>query len=220
MRRILSCLFLVASVSAAQQPLFRVLDLAVGATEQVTLSDGKTATVKLLSTSETRDRVRSAIRDARVEVEINGTRTTLSCGNYRLPVAVGRSAGRLRNHQSLLWRHAGRLLGAHQRRPPALVARRVAVHAGKRRSSIRSGSAGSLRARKWLTSRLMWMATRKSAQGGFTTTRASILGAPKGWWMFSRRPAVSWWESAKPCSRARKKVRNLDHQLQRHHLGA
>jgi len=45
--------------------------------------------VKLLSTSETRDRVRSAIRDARVDVEINGAGATLSCGNYRLPVAVG-----------------------------------------------------------------------------------------------------------------------------------
>jgi len=88
MRRIPSCVFLVASISAAQQPLFRVLDLAVGATERVALSNGKTATVKLLSTSETHDRIRSAIRDARVEVEINGTRTTLSCGNYRLPVAV------------------------------------------------------------------------------------------------------------------------------------
>ena len=81
--------FLAASLCTAQQPLFRVVDLDVGATEQVPLPDGKSATVKLLSTSETRDRVRSAIRDARVDVEINGTRATLSCGNYRLPVAVG-----------------------------------------------------------------------------------------------------------------------------------
>jgi hypothetical protein len=66
MRRILSCFFFLASLSAAQQPLFRTLDLDAGATEQVTLCDGKSATVKLLSTSETRDRVRSAIRDARV----------------------------------------------------------------------------------------------------------------------------------------------------------
>ena len=83
-----SWLFFVASLSAAQPPLFRVLDLDLGTTEQVTLSDGKTATVKLLSTSETRDRVRSAIRDARVELEINGAHATLSCGNYRLPMTV------------------------------------------------------------------------------------------------------------------------------------
>jgi hypothetical protein len=80
---------LIANVTVAQQPLFRVVDLDVGATERVQVADGKSVTVKLLSTSETRDRVRSAIRDARVDVEINGAIATLSCGNYRLPVAVG-----------------------------------------------------------------------------------------------------------------------------------
>ncbi len=83
-------LVVLAAVNlAAQQPLFRVVDLDVGAVEQVRLGDGTNATVKLLSTSETRDHVRSAVRDARVEVEVNGARATLSCGSYRLPVAVG-----------------------------------------------------------------------------------------------------------------------------------
>ncbi|MGA2591090.1 MAG: hypothetical protein ABSH32_14320, partial [Bryobacteraceae bacterium] len=89
MRRAIFFILLVASVTVAQPPLFRVVDLDVGATERVHISDGKSATVKLLSISETRDRVRSAIRDARVDVEINGASATLSCGNYRLPVAVG-----------------------------------------------------------------------------------------------------------------------------------
>src|ERR1022692_109848 len=89
MRRAIFFFVLVANVTVAQQPLFRVVDLDVGATERVQLSDGKSVTVKLLSTSETRDRVRSAIRHARVDVEINGASATLSCGNYRLPVAVG-----------------------------------------------------------------------------------------------------------------------------------
>ena len=89
MRRAIFFFLLVANLTVAQQPLFRVVDLDVGATERVQVSDGKSATVKLLSTSETRDRVRSAIRDARVDVEINGVSATLSCGNYRLPVAVG-----------------------------------------------------------------------------------------------------------------------------------
>jgi murein DD-endopeptidase MepM/ murein hydrolase activator NlpD len=74
---------------AAQQPLFRVVDIDVGAQQQVQFSDGKRATVKLLSISETRDRARSAIREARAEVEINDSHTTLSCGNYCLPVTVG-----------------------------------------------------------------------------------------------------------------------------------
>jgi hypothetical protein len=80
---------LAANVSIAQQPLFRVVDLDVSTTERVQFADGKSVTVKLLSTSETRDRVRSAIREARADVEINGTRATLSCGNYHLPVALG-----------------------------------------------------------------------------------------------------------------------------------
>ena len=89
MRRTMFFLLLAAGTTVGQQALFRVLDLDVGATERVRTADGKSATVKLIATSETRDRVRSAIRDARVEVEINGARATLSCGNYRLPVAVG-----------------------------------------------------------------------------------------------------------------------------------
>src|SRR5678816_567295 len=86
MRNLPSFFLLLASLAVAQQPLFRIVDLDVGATEQVHLPNGASATVKLLSTAETRDKVRSAIRDARVEVEIDGTRATLSCGNYRLPV--------------------------------------------------------------------------------------------------------------------------------------
>jgi murein DD-endopeptidase MepM/ murein hydrolase activator NlpD len=78
-----------SSLAVAQQPLFRAVDIDVGATETVQLSDGKRVTVKLLSTSETRDKARSAIREARAEVAINGSRATLYCGNYRLPVTVG-----------------------------------------------------------------------------------------------------------------------------------
>ena len=82
-------ILLFASLAVAQQPLFRVVDIDVGATDRVQFADGKSATVKLLAISETRDKVRSAVRDARAEVEINGSRATLSCGNYRLPVAIG-----------------------------------------------------------------------------------------------------------------------------------
>jgi hypothetical protein len=78
-----------ANPVVAQQPYFHTVDIEVGATEQVQFPDGKRTTVKLLSISETRDKARSAIREARAEVEINGSRTTLSCGNYRLPATVG-----------------------------------------------------------------------------------------------------------------------------------
>jgi len=79
----------LASLAGAQQPLFRTVDIDAGATETVQLSNGKGATVKLISTSQRLDKVRAAVREARLEVEINGARGTLSCGNYRLPVALG-----------------------------------------------------------------------------------------------------------------------------------
>lgn len=78
-----------AALMAAQQPLFRTVDINVGAMHQVQLSNGKSARLKLLGISDTRDKARSAIREARAEVEINGSRATLICGNYRLPVTVG-----------------------------------------------------------------------------------------------------------------------------------
>ena len=82
------CLLLPAALAAAAVPLFQVVDIDAGTAEKVRVG-GKTVEVKLLSTSEDRDRVRSAIRQARAEVEINGSRATLVCGNYRLPVSVG-----------------------------------------------------------------------------------------------------------------------------------
>jgi hypothetical protein len=64
MHKVHSLFLLLASLALAQQPLFRVVDLDVGATEQVRLPNGTGATVKLVSINETRDKVRSAIRDA------------------------------------------------------------------------------------------------------------------------------------------------------------
>ena len=58
--------------------------------------------MKLVSVSETRDKIRNAVRSAVVEVEVNGARATLTCGNYRLPIAIGGDAGGLRRRQSLL----------------------------------------------------------------------------------------------------------------------
>ncbi len=62
---------LFGALAGAQQPLFRTLDIDADKTENIQLSNGKHATVKLLSISDTRDKARSAIREARAEVEIN-----------------------------------------------------------------------------------------------------------------------------------------------------
>ena len=55
-KAVLFFLFFATRV-VAQQPLFRIVDIDVGATEHVQLSDGKHATVKLLSIGETRDKL-------------------------------------------------------------------------------------------------------------------------------------------------------------------
>src|ERR1019366_3309011 len=77
-----------AALAAAAEPLFQVVDIDAGTVEKVVVG-GKTVEVKLLSTSEDRDHVRSAIREARAEVEIDGSRATLVCGNYHLPAPIG-----------------------------------------------------------------------------------------------------------------------------------
>lgn len=69
--------------------LFQVVDLAVGETQTVTLADGKTATVRLISVDEPRDPIRLAVREPKVKVEIDGKAVELVSGNYNLPVAVG-----------------------------------------------------------------------------------------------------------------------------------
>lgn len=72
-----------------KEPLFATVDLDRGETVEVRLSDGGKATVKLLDVRETRDSLREALRRADATIEINGRTTTLTSGNYRLPVAVG-----------------------------------------------------------------------------------------------------------------------------------
>jgi hypothetical protein len=73
----------------AHKPLLRTVDLDRGESQLVELADGTRARVKLLDVEEERDGVRSAIRQARVRVEVNGQTTTLVSANYRLPIAVG-----------------------------------------------------------------------------------------------------------------------------------
>ena len=70
-------------------PLVRIVDLNVGQSEQVKLSNGKRVLVKLLDLKETRDRVRNAVRRAEVTVEVDGRRVSLVSATYHLPAIVG-----------------------------------------------------------------------------------------------------------------------------------
>ena len=84
--------FLVATVvigaDEPKKPLFATVDLDRGETVEVRLPGGGKSTVKLVEVKETRDSLREALRRADVTVEINGRTTTLTSGNYRLPVRV------------------------------------------------------------------------------------------------------------------------------------
>jgi murein DD-endopeptidase MepM/ murein hydrolase activator NlpD len=88
MRGTVIALFLLSAPGEADETLLRTVDLNLGEWQEVQLSDGKKATVKLLDLEETRDEVNFAVRRARVKVEINGNRVTLTAGTYHLPVPV------------------------------------------------------------------------------------------------------------------------------------
>lgn len=73
----------------AINPLVEVVDLNVGETVDVTLSDGSRARVKLIGLKETRDSVSSAVRRAVVTVEVDGRRIELVSATYHLPQTIG-----------------------------------------------------------------------------------------------------------------------------------
>jgi murein DD-endopeptidase MepM/ murein hydrolase activator NlpD len=85
-------LLLLAQISSesanVEDPLFRVVDLAVGESAEVELSNGKKARIKLLDLEETRDEVCAAVRRAQVKVEVNGQTITLVSATYHLPITV------------------------------------------------------------------------------------------------------------------------------------
>jgi hypothetical protein len=61
---------------------FQVVELNVGESQEVTLSNGRKLTVKLLDLQEQRDNLRSAVRRAEVKVEIAGQQVSLVSANY------------------------------------------------------------------------------------------------------------------------------------------
>lgn len=65
------------------------VDLNVGQQATVRLADGRSAAVKLLKLEEDRDRLRHAVRQARVTVEVNGRQVVLGSATYHLPITVG-----------------------------------------------------------------------------------------------------------------------------------
>jgi len=84
----LPCSLQAGPPKPTMEPLVRVVDLALGESQEVELCDGKKVTVKLLELKETSDPVREAIREAKVRVEVDGRSAWLTSANYHLPSTV------------------------------------------------------------------------------------------------------------------------------------
>lgn len=87
---LLASLALTHSLVAAEKlnPLFRAVDLDIGESAKVELSDGTPVTVKLLSVKEHRDSLSDAVRRAEIAAELNGERVELISGIYHLPTTA------------------------------------------------------------------------------------------------------------------------------------
>ena len=77
------------SAIETHSPLHRTVDLNTGEVANVLLIDNSHAKVKLINVEDIRDSVRSAVREARVTIEVNGKTATLVAANYRLPTTLG-----------------------------------------------------------------------------------------------------------------------------------
>ena len=71
-------------------PIRVVVELDVGESQDVLLSDGETINLKLLTVDVVRDSLRNAIRSASLRVAIDGEEHTLNSGNYNLPLSAGK----------------------------------------------------------------------------------------------------------------------------------
>ena len=112
------------------KPLLRAVDLKCGEAAEVELCNGAKVRVKLLELKETTDSLRQAVREARVQVEVDGQTAWLTSANYQLaasPWPACRSTARSPRGR---WPTASsERVGPGERRPAAAVARRLAAGA-------------------------------------------------------------------------------------------
>src|SRR5712671_991424 len=77
-----------ADSTNSRTAIVRAVDLDVNEAQEIELANGTKARVKLLRLDETRDALRDAVRQARVQIELNGQSLVLTSATYRLPVTV------------------------------------------------------------------------------------------------------------------------------------
>ncbi len=78
---------------SAEKPIppARVLiELNIGQTRELSLTNGESVRLTLLGIDETRDDVRNIIHEVKLRVKVDGEEVVLICGNYNLPVTVGK----------------------------------------------------------------------------------------------------------------------------------
>ena len=75
---------------ASMSPIVRTYDLDVGETIDAKLSNGDAVNIKVLKLQETRDRIRQAVRSAKVTVVVDGRQVVLESGMYNLPLRTGK----------------------------------------------------------------------------------------------------------------------------------
>ena len=78
-----------SACTSPAKPLFRVVDLDVGESRSVVLSNGKSVTVELIEITEHRCEMRNALRKAEVTFSVDGMEIELVCATYNLPRIAG-----------------------------------------------------------------------------------------------------------------------------------
>jgi hypothetical protein len=74
---------------APRTPLHVSVDMQVGEEKQITLRNGRTVQLRVISLDEEQDTITRAVRKAEVIVSVDGETVTLVSANYNLPVTVG-----------------------------------------------------------------------------------------------------------------------------------
>ncbi len=82
------CLANILAAAEKQRPLLRAVDLDIGESAKIELSDGSQATVKLLAIKQHSDSMSAAVRRAEVALEVNGERVELVSATYHLPTTA------------------------------------------------------------------------------------------------------------------------------------
>ena len=190
-------LLTVSGLGAAQvpppaEPLVRTVDLDIGESQDVLLSNGRTVAVRLVDLAEVRDDVTDGVGWARVTVEVDGKRVEIASSPYGLKMEFEGvqldspiTGGYLDKANGNMW--------ALDKDARIRLWPKGSPGSTPGPSPIPRGSVGSPAPPRWPTSLSTWMGETPRTRRASTTTTASTSAAAKGestWW--PRRTAWSF----------------------------